>query len=63
MTKKQYIPLDCLAARIGLPRTYLRALADNGEIPYLNVNSRLRFDETDVREALAIKANKQKQGQ
>lgn len=48
----EYLPLDALAARLNLPRTYVRRLAREGRIPSLNVNGRLRFDESAVREAL-----------
>ncbi len=47
-----YYSLDALAAATGLPRTYLRRLAAAGDIPALDVNSRLRFDLEQVREAL-----------
>ena len=48
----EYLSLVALAARLGLPRTYLRNLADAGKIPVLNVNGRLRFEEAGVRAAL-----------
>jgi len=48
----EYLPLDALATTLGLPRPYLRRLTDEGRIPSLNVNGRLRFDELQVREAL-----------
>ena len=50
--KKKYLPLEPLALILGLPQNYLRALADSGKIPSLNVNGRLRFDESEVRSAL-----------
>jgi len=46
------MPLDALAAALGLPRPYLRRLVHEGKIPCLNVTGRLRFDEAQVREAL-----------
>lgn len=49
---EEYISLEALAATLGLPQTFLRRLADQREIPSLNVNGRLRFDEGEVREAL-----------
>lgn len=49
---KQYLSLEALAARLGLPRNYLRNLAQEKLIPCLNVNGRLRFDESNVRAAL-----------
>lgn len=51
-TCSEYLPLDALAVTLGLPRTYLRRLAREGEIPVLDVNGRQRFDESQVREAL-----------
>lgn len=48
----RFITLESLAARLWLPRTYLRRLAIEGAIPYLNVNGALRFEEDHVREAL-----------
>jgi len=53
MYASEYLPLDALAATLGLPRSYLRRMAREGSIPALNVNGRLRFDEAAVREALA----------
>ena len=52
MTSGEYVSLEALAAALGLPRAYLRRLADDGHIPSLNVNGRLRFDESSVRTAL-----------
>ena len=54
----EYLPLEALAATVGLPRRYLKDLAGRGDIPALNVNGRLRFDEGAVREALARLANR-----
>ncbi len=49
----EYISLDVLAARLRLPRPYLRDLARDGLIPCLKPNRRLlRFDEEAVRAAL-----------
>lgn len=52
MDMGEYLPLDALAATLGLSRSYLRRLARTGRIPSLNANGRLRFDELQVREAL-----------
>jgi excisionase family DNA binding protein len=52
MATSEYLPLDALAATVGLPRAYLRRLAREGRLPCLNVGGRLRFDEGQVREAL-----------
>ena len=64
MTKSScFLPLDVLATDLGLSRQYLRRLAREGEIPYLDVNGRKRFDPEQVRIALRDFAAKQKQGQ
>ena len=47
-----YHTLDSLAARLGLPKVYLRDLAQRGKIPSLCVGRWQRFDEADVRAAL-----------
>jgi hypothetical protein len=60
-----FVSLDALAVRLGLPRAFLRKLSKSGEIPALNVNGRIRFDETVVREALtglARQAQRQRRG-
>ena len=53
--------MDVLVARLGLPRTYLKKLAACHEIPFLDVNGRKRFDESQVREALREKTTKRKE--
>ena len=50
---EKFVALDNLAAALGLPRRFLRQLAEQGSIPHLVVGGRLRFDETEVRAALA----------
>lgn len=52
MEPTTYLSLDALAVTFGLPRTYLRELANAGIIPCLRVRGRLRFDERAVRDAL-----------
>lgn len=52
----EYIPFDVLAARLGLPKSYLRRLTDEGVLPHLDVNGRLRFVESAVRETLREQA-------
>ena len=52
MISLEYISADVLAIRLGLPRTYLRELIADRQIPFLDVNGRLRFDEGAVREVL-----------
>ena len=56
--KNSYISLEALAATLGLPQHYLKALANKKQIPYLNVNGRLRFDIEAVRHALNELAKK-----
>jgi len=57
----EYIALEALAARLNLPQEYIKELAQNGDIPYLYVNGRMRFCEPDVRQALTNLSNKLKQ--
>ena len=52
----QYISLDALACRLGLPRRFLREQARRGVIPCLRIGGRMRFEESTVREALHRKA-------
>ncbi len=48
-----FISLSALANRFGLPRSYLKRLADAKKIPSLNVNGRRRFNAASVEKALA----------
>ena len=59
--KMQYLSLEALSATLGLPHQYLRNLAAEGHIPFLDVNGRKRFSEREVREALASLAQKTKE--
>jgi len=52
MESHEYISLDVLAIRLGLPRPYLKRLMEQGRIPHLVVGPWRRFDEAQVREAL-----------
>ena len=52
METNVYWSLDALASELALPRSYLRELVSRGEIPFLRVRGRLRFDVQAVREAL-----------
>jgi len=47
-----YISLDHLSARLGLPRTYLKQLAERRSVPFLRVSGRMKFDPERVKEAL-----------
>lgn len=48
-----FISLSALANRFGLPRNFLKQLADRGAIPSLDVNGRRRFNAASVEKALA----------
>ena len=47
-----YISLEVLAAKVGLPKAYLKELTAKGLIPSLNVSGRLRFNPDAVKAAL-----------
>jgi hypothetical protein len=47
-----FISLDHLAARLGLPKTYLKQLAEKRSVPYLLVSGRMRFNPVQVQDAL-----------
>ena len=47
-----YLSLEALAATLGLPKRFLRARAERGDIPALRAGRLLRFDPLAVREAL-----------
>jgi excisionase family DNA binding protein len=59
MNTSDFLPLDALAARLGLPRTFLREQVKRRTIPVLRIGTRLRFDETAVRDALRRLAEKE----
>ena len=50
----EYLSLDALAGRLGLPRSFLRRQVALGAIPCIRLpgKGRLRFDEEAVRDAL-----------
>ncbi len=48
--------LEPAALRLGVPKTYLRKLADAGDVPYIDTGGRRLFCLTDVAEALRAKA-------
>ena len=56
METHEFLPLDELATRLRLPRSYLREQAKHGAIPHLCVGGRLRFEEAAVRDALRQQA-------
>lgn len=56
--KTQYLSLEALAAVLSLPQNYLRKLAKQKQIPSLKVGNRMKFQESEVREALAKMAKK-----
>jgi hypothetical protein len=47
-----FISLDHLAARLGLPKTYLKQLAEQRSVPYLLVSGRMKFNPMQVQDAL-----------
>ena len=47
-----YITLDSLAARLNLPRSYLQGLVERGNMPFLSVRGRKRFNEEELRSVL-----------
>lgn len=47
-----FLPLDALAATLGLPRTWVKNQADAGAIPSLELNGRRVFDAELVRASL-----------
>lgn len=55
--KTTYLPLEALASILNLPQSYLRKLAKQKLIPFLDVSGRMRFQESDVREALTKMAD------
>lgn len=52
MENIKYISLEALAVTLKLPQKFLRKLADQKQIPCLNVNGRLRFNPIAVQAAL-----------
>jgi len=47
-----FLPLEPAAMRLGLPVTFLRRLADAGDIPYIQAGKRRLFNCDDVAAAL-----------
>jgi len=62
-TSITYCSLEALAATFQLPQHFLRELALRGDIPALNVNGRLRFNQVEVQIALDKLAGKKAEGQ
>ena len=52
MKTVRYISLEALAATLKLPQKFLRELVAKQQIPYLNVNGRLRFNIVAVEQTL-----------
>ncbi len=52
METREYISLEILSAKTKLPQKYLKELAVEKRIPYLNVNGRLKFNPGAVQQAL-----------
>ena len=51
-TQQSWLPLEPMASRIGVPKAYLRRLAETKQVPFLNVNGRKLFYPPAVVEAL-----------
>jgi len=51
-----YVALEVIAARLRLPISYIRKRAEDGTIPSLNINGRLRFCPSRVKDALDSEA-------
>ena len=47
-----FISLDHLAARFGLPKSYLKELAEQRVIPHLQISGRMKFNPIQVQHAL-----------
>ena len=47
-----FIPLHVLAARLELPKSYLRELTNTGKIPWVGSVRRKRYHQTDVCNAI-----------
>ena len=47
-----FVSLDHLAARLGLPSTYLKRLAERRAVPCLRVSGRMKFNPLEVQQAL-----------
>ncbi len=47
-----FISIDPLASHLGLPKSFLKELADKKMIPSLDVNGRRRFNPVKVQEVL-----------
>ena len=54
---RHFVTLDELATRLALPRTWLRKLADAGDIPAVCVGRRRVFDLDLVRAVILERAN------
>lgn len=52
MENIKYINLKSLARQTGLPQHYLKAMAENKEIPSLQIGGRLRFNLVAAKAAL-----------
>jgi excisionase family DNA binding protein len=55
-----FISLEALAVTLGLPQSYLRGLATQDRIPFLNVNGRMRFNAEEVQKALVNLTHKER---
>lgn len=58
-----YISIHFLSANLGLPKEFLKQLANANTIPSLIVNGKLKFVEQDVRDALREIAKRERRKQ
>ena len=58
--KNIYLSLEALSAMFGLPQTYLKRLADNKAIPFLDVGGRRKFNVEQVAAVLKEFSSSQK---
>lgn len=57
---ESYLPLEPAASWLGLPKAYLRHLADRGQVPFILVGKSRRFCLADVRARLRELAEQQR---
>ena len=62
MDEKQFIPLNVLARRTGLPLAWLKAQAQAKQLPCIKAGRRLMFDPIEVEQVLAERARQQVEG-
>ena len=58
MANGQFISLDVLSIRLGIPRAWLKSEADASRIPHLVIGRRRFFDPEAVRRTLAERSER-----